>query len=166
MAYYDLVNMDAPDRKTASILGFKKIFSKKELPVVDNLGYTGRCILASGEAGMLGRGLRRNNVTGIMINDSELIRMAVEEVVDTEKILVLPVHGITCGETRARLRNIYRMRGLMATATRSKAKIALVTMAEDESCMLSALQMVEVAKFIGATEAQAKKMVGAIGELE
>lgn len=166
MAYFDLTSMEDVDRKTSSVLGYKKIFNKKEIAVVESLDHNGKCIVKSGESGFLSRALRRNNVLGILIKDNELIRLAVEEAVTTEKLLCLSVHDITCVDTRTRMRNIYRMKGLISFAMRSKARIALVTLAQDESCLLSSNQMIEIAKFLGANESQAEKMISNLGETQ
>ena len=165
MAYFDLSSLDAVDRKTASLLGYKKIFTRSEIPVADKLDSSQPCIVRSGEAGMLSRALRRSNVLGVIIKDNELLRMIVEEAVVNEKVICLSVHDLTCVDTRSRQRNLYRMRGLMAFAMRSKARIALVTAAEVESCLLSSMQMMEIAKYLGAKEEQAKKILGSLGEI-
>lgn len=163
MAYYDLVKMEAVERKTASILGYKKIFLKNEIPIVNGPESNGKCIVMNGEPGMLSRALRRSNVIGIIIRDNELIRQAVEEAAENGKLLVFPIRDITCTDTRTRMRNLYRMRGLMAFATHSKAKISLVTLAEDESELLSTIQMLEIAKFLGAKEDHAREMLSNLG---
>lgn len=165
MAYFDLVNLDSVQAKTAGILGYKKIFGRKEMEVREEPSQAGSCIVRNAEPGVLGRSLRRNNVVGIIIKDNELLRMVVEETVENEKLLILPIHEITCADTRTRQRNLYRMRGLMAFALRSRAKVALATLAEEESCFLSSSQLIEVAKFLGASEAQAKEMAGNLGEI-
>gem|GEM_PF-1534979 len=158
--------MEVPEKKMGNLLGYKKILGKKELPVVDGLSSNNKCIVRGGESGILDRALRRNNVIGIIIKDNELIRMSVEEVKETDKLLFLSVHDLTCVDTRTRLRNLYRMRGLLSFATHSKAKVSLISLAEDESCLLSSIQMIEMAKFLGANEEQAKKMINNLGEIQ
>lgn len=164
LAYFDLTNMQI-DRKMVKILGFKRIFTTEEICITEGLNTEKACIVMSGEPGILGRALHRNNVKGIIIKDNELLKMVVEEVKNAGKLLCFSTHDLTCVDTRMRLRNIHRMRNLIAFATRSKAKIALLTLADDESCLLSSLQMVEVAKFLGATEEHAKSMVSNIGDV-
>jgi RNase P/RNase MRP subunit p30 len=166
MAYFDLTRAEIADRGRAAVLGYKKILSGKELPVVENLSLSSQCVVRSGETGMLGRAVRRSNVAGIIIKDNELLRLAVEETVENEKLLFLPLHEILCSDTRSRMRNIYRMRGLMAFATRSRAKISLVTLAEGEPCILSTMQMLEIAKFLGANESNSKKMISTLGDIQ
>ncbi len=165
MAYFDLVGMESADRKTASLLGYKKIFSAKEIVLTDNVNLGEPCIVISNEPGTLGRALRKGNVEGVMIKDNELIRQAVEECREHEKLLCFSARELTAVDTRTRMRNLYRMRGLMAFALRSRARIALITLAKDESEMLSSMQMTGLAKFLGASEEQAERMISSLGEI-
>lgn len=166
MAYFDLSSSEITDRRVTASLGYKKIFSSKELPVLENLDSNERCIVRSGEIGMLRRAIRRNNVAGIMIKDNELLRIAVEEAAENEKTLFISLHDILCSDTKSRLRNIYRARGLMAFAMRSKASISLVSLADSEAGLISTMQMLGMAKFLGASEENAKRIVSRLGEIQ
>lgn len=165
MAYFDLVRMEAPEKKFSTALGFKKILTTSQIEIVDGKSLGNKTyIVRNSEPGVLGRALKHNGVIGIIINDSEMLRMTIEETAESEKILFLPTYDITCLDTRTRLRNLYRTRHLLAFATRSKAKTSLITLAEEKADMLSSSQMIELAMFIGAKEESAKKMLSALGE--
>ncbi len=163
MERFDVTGMDSVDPRLAALLGYRKMYSKKELPMTGNLDYNERCIFVGNEQGTLGRALRKNNVEGIMISDNELIRQTIEECKDHEKILFISTAGLILQDQRQRLRNIYRTRFLMGFAMRSRARIALISAADDESGMLSVEQMILTARFLGADEKRAAAMVSSIG---
>lgn len=165
MAYFDMTEMESVPQGKAAVLGYRKILPSNEIRIVTEPLGEGKCIVESQEQGILGRALRRNNVVGVIIKDNELLRMTVEEIRTTDKMLVVPVHGITCSDTRTRMRNIYRAKGLIAFALRAKAKIALVSLAKDPSCMLSSQQMLLLAEFLGASDIQSKAMLSSMGDV-
>ncbi len=165
MEYFDLVNAESV-RLEPGILGFRKIFCKKEIQVRKDIPEDARCVVMGSEPGLLDRALRRRNVIGVMITDNELLRMTIEKTAENEKILFISTLGIVCADTQVRLRNIYRAKSLIASALRSKARISLVSMAEDEPSMFSSVQLLEMAKFLGATPAQASGMLSSLGGIE
>ncbi len=151
MRGFDVTEMDSVDEKLAAALGYKKMYSKKELQITGSIDCNERCIFIGNEPGVLGKALRKNNVEGIIISDNELIRQTVEECREHEKILFISTAGLILQEQRQRLRNIYRTRFLMGFAMRERTKIALISAAKSEAELLSAGQMVALAKFLGAT---------------
>ncbi len=164
MDYFDLINAESV-RLEPGLLGFRKIFCKKEIQVRKDIPEEGRCVVMGSEPGLLDRALRRRNVIGIIIADNDLLRMTIEKTAENEKILFVPAIDIICADTQARLRNIYRARSLIATALRAKARLSLVSMAQDESSMLSSPQLLEMAKFLGATNVQASGMLNTLSEI-
>ena len=163
---FDLTSTYKPTPEEALELGFSRIFSSEEIAVTPDLSNAPTCIVASSDQGILDRAQKRPNVAGIIINDSELLRMTLEKLRENEKILVLPLHQITCTESRQRLRNIYRMRSLLGSAFRYDADVAVATLAESKACLLSSRQMVEICLFLGASSEQADVMVSRLGELQ
>lgn len=162
---FDLTSTYKPSPEEALELGFGRIFSNDEIRVTPDISDVPTCIVANSDQGLLDRAIRRPNVAGIVINDSELLRMTLEKLKENEKALVLPLHQITCAETRQRLRNIYRMRSLLGSAFRYGADVAVATLAENKTCLLSSQQMVEVCMFLGANSKQADSMVSRLGEM-
>lgn len=163
MKGFDVTEMDSVDGKLAAALGYKKMYSKKDLRITESIDCNERCIFAGNEPGILGRALRKNNIEGIIISDNELLRQTVEECKAHEKILFINTSGLILQDQRQRLRNIYRARFLMGFAMRERTKIAIISAAKDESEMLSVGQMVALAKFLGADENRAREMVASIG---
>ncbi len=163
MEYSDIAAMEAVPESTAKVLGYRKIFGRREIEVNEVPSQHSACVVRSSEPGVLGMALRRSNVIGVMIKDNELIRRTVEEAAEAEKALFLSAHELTCVETRERLRNLYRMRSLLSFAMRTGAEVRLVSLAQEDSCLLSAMQLVELARFLGAGEAHAKEMVRWMG---
>lgn len=160
MAYLDLVNMKAPEPKLQHLLGFKKIFSTEDIPIVPTPNtHDEKCIVKSAEQGILRSAARKNNVIGIMITDNELLRMVIEDSKDSGKTIFLPAHDFTCVDTNKRLRNLHRAKTMLRFAMRSRAKTSLVSMADDDSCLLSSMQMLELARFLSGSEEYAKTML-------
>ncbi len=152
---FDIVDMDSVNIRLAEVIGYKKVYARNEIIVTEDQAYEGKCIFLGREHGALGKALRRNNVEGIMIFDNELIRQTLEECRDNEKILFVDISNLTVQEQKLRLRNIHRARFLIRSALRSRTKIALVSLAKDEAGMLSAMQMLAFAKFLGINEKDA-----------
>ena len=160
MAYFDLVNMNAPEPKLQRLLGFKKIFSTDDIPIVSiPNAHAEKCIVKSPEQGILRSAVRKNNVIGIMITDNELLRIVIEDSKEADKTIFLSVHDFTCVDTNKQLRNLHRAKTMLRFAMRSKAKVGLVSMANDDSCLLSSMQMLELAMFLSGSEEYAKTML-------
>lgn len=164
--YFDLVHMADVDRGLVSRLGYKRIFSENEIKVVDSLKSNNgsKLILRSGEVGKIDRWVRDNNVIGIIIEDYTLVRKIITAIKDNDKLLLFVAGDLTDVDRNARLRNITRMRTLFKSAVHYGVETSLITLAKDCACLLSSLQMVEIAKLIGADEKQAIRMLGSFGE--
>ena len=67
MRGFDVTEMDSVDEKLAAALGYKKMYSKKELQITGSIDCNERCIFIGNEPGVLGKALRKNNVEGIII---------------------------------------------------------------------------------------------------
>ncbi len=155
---FDIVDMDSVDIKLAELIGYKKIYARNEIRVTEDQEYEGRCIFLGKESGTLGKAVRRNNVEGIIIFDNELIRQTVEECRDNGKTLFIDVSSLVVQEQRQRLRNIHRARFLIGFALRNRTKIALISLAKDETGMLSSMQMLAFARFLGIREKDSGKI--------
>lgn len=160
MAYFDLVDMKVPGPKLQRLLGYKRIFSTEEMPITATPNSPAeKCIVKSAEQGVLRSALRKSNVMGIMIADNELLRIVIEDSKESSKPIFISSRDFVCAETSKGLRNLHRAKTMLRFAMRSRARVALVSMADDASCLLSSMQMLELARFLSGSDEYAKKML-------
>lgn len=167
MQYFDIVRNDVVDQEMAKRLGYKRILAiGKDLDLLQNLGGTPKreAVVISKDPGTLIRATRENRIVGIMFEGNEIVAKAMMAAKDNEKTVILSIEGLNGGGTGLRLSTIYKLRKMLAELTKARVKVAIVTMADRKEMLLSSAQMVQVAKFLGANDQQARQMVSALGE--
>jgi hypothetical protein len=159
MKYYDIIAMEHIAGDTPARLGFDRIFTLKDIKVLERPSSSAPYLLRSSEPGMIFRALGDNNCLGIIFKDNVPVKKTLEKTVAEEKRVVIPASEITCSSGPAFMRNTHRLRSVFAACKKAKARTALVSLAASESAVLSALQMLELARFIGAGDEDAKGMI-------
>ncbi len=166
MNYFDLVEMKSVDRALTSRLGYKKILNLgTDVIVASDLKFdrNKKVIVKSSDKGVLSRALTERRVIGIIIEDNELVKKILDEAKEDSKIVFLVASELTSENRERRLRVWYRARNLFKFAKNIGTKISLVTLAKDKNYLLSANQMMEISKFVGADLAYSKEMLGFLG---
>ncbi len=162
MKYCDFVRDPlAMDSKLAKTLGFKELITPKSVAIISEparVGQGNQKIILEGKGHYLMKNLSDPRVIAIIISDLEIDRNMIEYARHNDKILIINAAQITTTSENYRSRAISRARELVRNALHYKIKIALCTTAKDPSEILSLQQMLEIAKLLGASEEDAKKM--------
>ena len=163
--YFDVVDSSGVDQALTKRLGYAKVFVVgKDVLVKNAVDSEGKaCIVASRNPQTILRASRSRSVVGVVFDDAELLKKNLEELRDGEKLLVIPACYLFADDQRTRQRNLYRVRKLYKNAKRVGVGMAIASMARSKEYLLSAAQMAELAKYIGASDSDAKKMVYSIG---
>lgn len=167
MQYYDVAGFEVSG-ELASRLGFSRVYlSGRDVQLLeDRMPGAGKAIVRSSNPGILAKALRSRNTVGIVISGSELLRKVVEEVRINGKLLVFVASELTAASPSDRLRNLQRMRRLLQFATHMRAEAAIISLAGGKEYLMSRMQMVEIARLIGADDGQARRMAGNMGRLD
>ncbi len=169
MRFFDLANFtDDALGAFGKRLGYEKIFSAgKDVEIIDAVRGDSqkRKIVMSDSAEAVAKGLKQGSVIGIMPRSASVSRKTLDAIKNSEKLLFLNVSQITCAEGNSRLQRLARARGTARSAMMAKVPIVVVSMAEDKEGMMSSLQMLEVAGFLGLDHARAKEALNALGGL-
>ena len=158
--YYDLVYLESIPEKLAERLGYKKIFTTKEISILDSVPHSSpaKFILASKNPGELMKALKSNEVAGLVIPDNEVIRKVFEAARESSVPLFITASDLTM-PSRYRPRNIARARIFLSQARRYGADIGIITLSKSKEYMMSSMQLISLSMAIGADEAYARKMV-------
>ncbi len=161
MKYFDIAGYKV-DPSLAKRLGYAKIFPNDEISLETKpINRKTQYILYSSDPSQVHRALKDPLCLGLALHDNTLVKKSIEQLNDNEKCLFLITSKLIGSESGSSLRSFGRARQLLASARRSGAKVALVTMANDAADLLSPLQMLGIAKLLGADDEYAKKMLNA-----
>jgi|SRR5271157_1613335 len=169
MQFYDIVALkeEIDLEGLAGRFGYRKIFlAGKDVEIVGDtmrLNDEGSFIVRSGDNETLSKAVRSNGVVGVIVDDSKVSGKFIEELRTHEKILFVPAAPLVCPGQNSRMRNLHWAKGIVRTALMGKARIALVTLAEEKECLLSSRQLLEIAKLLGATDKIADGMLSSLG---
>ncbi len=167
MRYRDYVkNSSILEEEIPKLLGFEKILSPLDrLEIITepaNPSSSEKSVILKGRPKYLMRYINDKKVIGIMISNFELDKNLIEHAKHKEKLLVINARELTACNEQESARNISRARELVKNALHAKIRIAIVSGAEREEEMLSAQQLLEIAKMLGASESQAKSMLAMV----
>lgn len=96
--------------------------------------------------------------------DSKIDKKALEQMRDRGITLCLPTSVITDSYGLQRSRNIYMMGKLFTYARSIKLDAAFVTLAKSNAHLCSYMQLIELAKLVGADEEYARRSIGQINK--
>ncbi len=167
MRFFDLVVMQNVPEPLCKRLGYSKIFSAgKDVGILENAAQDrSKVVIRSDNLEAIVKGLRQNNVIGLLPKNVTVSRKAIEVVKESEKIVLLPLCEVTKGEDALRAAQLAKMRKLVRSVLIAKAPFALVSLADNRENLISSLQMTEVAGFLGIPRERAKSAMGIIGDL-
>ena len=169
MRFFDLANFtDDALGGFGKRLGYEKIFSTgKDVEIIDVARGDSqkRKIVMSDSAETVAKELKQGSVIGIMPKGTSVSGKTLDAIKNNEKLLFLAVSQVTCAAEGFRMQNLARARSLARSAMMSKVPIAIVSMAEDREGLMSSLQMLEVASFLGLDHTEAKEALNVLGGL-
>jgi RNase P/RNase MRP subunit p30 len=169
MRFFDLVCFqDESVADTGVRLGFRKVFvSGRDVGVVEEYksGQKYRQIIRSDDIGRISKALRQGDVIGMMPQSSSVSRKTLDTIMSNEKALFLPLRWVTCSDRTARIQNLAKARTSVRNALVARVPISIVSMAESGDELISSLQMIEVAGFLGLERERAKSALSLLGGL-
>ena len=104
----------------------------------------------------------KNGASAVAITDSYIDRKLMDTIKENKCILCMPLGTITASYGVERARNIYRMRKLFADARKRGIEVCFISMAKTPQFLNSYMQLIELAKLLGADERYARYSISEI----
>jgi hypothetical protein len=147
-------------------LGYKKLFRVgKDVDILEGPAKAkGKSIIRSGDLEVIARGLKQATVIGLLPKNLYASKRTLDSVRENEKLFFIPLSEVTCSEGVSLDGNLAKMRKLVRSILMTKVPFALISMAGSSECLMSSLQMIELAAFLGIEPAKAKESMGKLGE--
>ncbi|MGC8651720.1 MAG: hypothetical protein ACP5UH_00500 [Candidatus Micrarchaeia archaeon] len=169
MDYYDIV-MDSCSipKGFERVLGFKSIFvSGRDFKLADaDSGAETEGTVAFGRSNERLIHASKHLAIAVIPLALELDRKLIETLKDNGTALLIPLSSIyTAGSDFALSRNMHLASKLLENASRKRVRVGFVTMARSFVQLESRMQLIELAKHIGANEDEARRGVSLAGEL-
>ena len=165
MRYYDVVAMARVDGGVAARLGYKRILTSEDIRVVERHAGSSRYIIRSSEPGLIFKALGEDLCMGVIFKGNAPVKKLLEKAASSGKPIIIPASEITCATGSAFMRATYGLRSVLSYCVKAGAPVAMASLAASESALLSSMQMLELARFVGASPDRAKEMLGRIGEV-
>ena len=147
--FYDIAYFDV-DKGLTKLLGYKKIYRiGKDV----TLNEEGDYIIA--DAQMLHR-FKLSNIIGVRV--SKVDKASFQKIKENDKLLIIDISNLLSSEDFIREYNTAK--NILRNAIKIGLRVSLASFAKDEAHLVSALQMLEIAKFLGADEDKAKEILG------
>ncbi|MGC8571943.1 MAG: hypothetical protein ACP5RI_03350 [Candidatus Micrarchaeia archaeon] len=164
MDFYDIISDFNVEEKLEKDLGFKKFlvlgkdiqYSEKFKKDVD--------IGISSDVKEL-KQFVHHGVPAIVIKGSYINKMLLSMMKDNNTIIYLPISDITSVYGIERTKRIYYMKKLFEYARSKDINIGFASFATDSFNLLSVIQLIELAKVIGADERYAKYSISSISNI-
>ena len=169
MDFYDIVMPSCEfEDSFAKRLGFKSIFKcASDIGLVDvdkkpsfpegsfiAIGSNKNNLIAAARAG----------AAAVVVSDSRIDRKLMMELREQRTPLVVPTTLITASYNLERPKRLYMISKLYSHAKKLGLDIGFASMAESKANMCSCIQIIELAKLIGADENQARHGVSAVNK--
>ncbi|MGC8710190.1 MAG: hypothetical protein ACP5RF_01075 [Candidatus Micrarchaeia archaeon] len=161
MEYFDISYANDNLPSLALRLGYKKIFTiGKEVFLVEKESeIKQKSIIYSKDAPKL---LKQSKVFAVVAD--KINEDLIQKIKGQEKILIIDASAIIRAPSEPQaVQNIKKARKIVSYALRSRVKLAIASFAKDAHGLISAEQMIELAKFLGANEGHAKAMLKQLG---
>jgi len=147
--FYDVTYFDV-DKGLTKLLGYKKIYCiGKDVTLNEDGDY----IIA--DAQLLHR-FKLSNIIGIRASkvDKELF----QKIKESDKPLIIDVSNLL--SSNEFIKEYNTAKNILRNAIKMGLSVSLASFAKDEAHLVSALQMLEIAKFLGLGEDKAKEILG------
>ena len=165
--YYDLVRATCDyEPYFSERLGFTKIFKAGrdvEMAIQgDGLRPKGSRFIAVGrDMGWLAN-MIRGGAKALVVERNDADKKLLAAMRDHGTILLFPMSAVTELFGLKRTRTMYFMHDMLKEATKAGVRVGFVSLATSRLQMCSYMQLVELAKLIGASEDQARSAISAI----
>ncbi|MFP3288892.1 MAG: hypothetical protein RXO35_00425 [Candidatus Micrarchaeota archaeon] len=153
--FYDIAYFDV-DKALTKLLGYKRIYCiGKDI----SLNEEGDYIIADAQA--LHK-FKLSNIIGVRV--SKVDKALFQKIKENDKPIIIDISNLLSkGDF---IREYNTSRNILRNAIKMGLRVSLASFAKDEEHLLSALQMLEIAKFLGAGEERAKEMLGNSYDIE
>lgn len=144
-----------------SALGYKRIFlANKDVKIVDGNHYSGKDLensifINTEKSNVLA--VLNSSPHAIVFSDLKINKKAMEQMRERKIALCLPISNLTSSYGLQRSRNLYMMSKLLKHAQSIKLDVSFATLAKGNTNLCSYMQLIEIAKLIGADEEYARK---------
>jgi hypothetical protein len=159
--FYDIVSETCSvDGKLAERLGLKKIFVlNKDVRAVGADNSQNRNVddgIAFGRDQNQLLNLVKRGAVAVAITDSYVDKKLLNEIKERGCILLMPMTAITASYGLQRSHNIYKMAKLFSAARKMGIDVCFASMAKTPIYMNSYIQLIELAKLVGADDTYAR----------
>jgi len=152
--FYDIAYFDV-DKGLTKLLGYKRIYCiGKDV----SLNEEGDYIIA--DAQVLHK-FKLSNIIGVRA--SKVDKALFQKIKENDKPIIIDISNLLSKDF---IREYNTGRNILRNAIKMGLSVSLASFAKDEEHLLSALQMLEIAKFLGAGEERAKEMLGNSYDIE
>jgi len=162
MDYYDIAfDSCNVNKDLESELGFKKIFTNKDIGILEGDYKSGiirgSLFIDNGNGDVLS--VINSNPAAVSFADLNINKDALSLMEEMDIILCMPLSIATSSYGFSRSKNLFLMKKLFRHAKKLNLRISFATLAKKESELCSSLQLIEIAKLIGADENYARESV-------
>jgi hypothetical protein len=167
--YYDIAYETCEISKALeNSLGYKRIFfAQKDIKVLDGGHYkhdeVENSIFINTNLDNL-IGILNMSPSAIIFSDLRINKKAIEQMEERKIPLCLPLSILTSSYGLQRSKNLYFMSKLFAHARKMDVDVSFVTLSKNNTNLCSYMQLIELAKLIGADEDYARKSVSEINK--
>jgi len=159
---YDTCRIDSGLEKR---LGYKRILiAQKDLKIIDNGNkkdeIEGNIFINGREENLVG--ILNMNPCAIIFSDSKINKKALEQMKERDTTLCIPLGTIISSYGLQRSKNLYLTSKLLDYALGMKIDVSFATFAKSNTQLCSYMQVIEIAKLLGATEEYARNSLNKI----
>ena len=152
MKRYDLLfDPCKPDAAFVERLGFDEVFLARK--------NSSSPLCASSDASALMKAAQ-NGAAAVAITDFTIDRKLLARLKENGTVLCMPFAPILSRNGLERAKLLYKAATLLRYAYNKRIEVSFASLAESELYMNSCIQLVELAKLLGATEGQARLGIG------
>lgn len=153
MKYYDITTLDI-DKGLQKRLGYAKIYVAGKDIAVQTVPRQNSIpvIVKSKDQNVLLKSLKDNSVCGIILEGNLLNKKVIEKASEIRKTIFIPVSYLLWLGVWERQSELQKIKHILSAAHRLKAKVSIITLAENAESLLSKDQMAEIANMIFNTK--------------
>jgi len=160
--YYDIAYETCDINKSLETrLGYDRIFlSTKDVKILDGTRYKineveDSIFINTREENLIG--VLNASPKAVVFADMRINKKALEQMKERKVSLCLPISNLTSSYGLQRSRSLYMMGKLFDHAKSIKLEVSFATLAKSNTNLCSYMQLIEVAKLLGADEEYARK---------
>lgn len=162
--YYDIAyDSCSVDSALEKRLGYKKIFiANKDIKVIEDTkgNVEDNIIVNSNRLNALA--VLSQSPNAVILSDLRIDKKLMEQMLEKEIAICLPMYMITGNSGMNRSKTLYMMSKLLDYAMSLELDVSFITLAKSSSNLCSYMQLIELAKLLGADEQYARKSVSEI----